>query len=348
MRQPYRLLTLGLALCAAVALVGALILLNRSHTADVDAEVGKWLLTLAAALVLTGALSMVVKQIDQRRSERQAWHDILNDLVAANQKLALARVRLQAHRSARTYQDQLAEVMAARVEMRRIGAIDIVNRDPSLTGWITAMKEYLDALGHEFAAGYLHAARQQRLDEVWLDEKMKAANQGSDAPELPGWLAEPTTAWRMLTDASRFPRLGTLLDDDAFPIDTFRTNYKLAKERLEMHAGFGKPSAESRKTRARKLAIRAGKFTGLHAEVLGELSRQVDDSVRRLEVAHEAGDSGAIQKETVTLGELTAEAVARIYREPKADSTATDSSAAALLDIQAQGAAPPRPVGTDV
>ena len=311
---------------------------------------GNWLLTVAAALVLTGALSMVVKQIDQRRSERQAWHDILNDLVAANQNLALARVRLQAHRSARTYQEQLAEVMAARVEMRRIGAIDIVNRDPSLTGWITAMKEYLDALGHEFAAGYLHAARQQRLDEVWLEEKMKAANQGGDAPELTGWLAEPTTAWRMLTDASRFPRLGALLDDQAHPIDTFRTNYKLAKERLEVQAGFGKPSAESAKNRARKLAIRAGKFARSHADVLGELGRRVDDSARRLEAAHDAGDPGAIQKETVNLGELTAEAVARVYREPEADSTATDSSAAATSDSEAHEPAPPRspgPVGID-
>jgi hypothetical protein len=63
--------------------------------------------------VLTGALSMVVKQIDQRRSERQAWHDILNDLVAANQKVILARIRLQAHQSAKTYQEQLGEVMGA-------------------------------------------------------------------------------------------------------------------------------------------------------------------------------------------------------------------------------------------
>jgi chromate transport protein ChrA len=102
MRQPYRLLTLGLALRAVAAVVGEFILLDRSRTADVGAEVGKWLLTVAAALVLTGALSMVVKQIDQRRSERQAWHGVLNDLVAANQKFVLAWVRLQAHRSART------------------------------------------------------------------------------------------------------------------------------------------------------------------------------------------------------------------------------------------------------
>lgn len=44
MRQPYRQLTLGLALCAVAAVVGALILLNHSRTVDVDAEVGKWLL----------------------------------------------------------------------------------------------------------------------------------------------------------------------------------------------------------------------------------------------------------------------------------------------------------------
>jgi hypothetical protein len=147
MRQPYRLLTVGLALCAVAAVVGALILLHRSHTVDVDAEVGKWLLTVAAALVLTGALSMVVKQIDQRRGEREAWHAILNDLVAVNQKVILARVRLQAHQSAKTYQEQLAEVMGARVEVRRIGAIDIVNKDALLSGQVTAMRVYLDALG---------------------------------------------------------------------------------------------------------------------------------------------------------------------------------------------------------
>jgi hypothetical protein len=39
----------------------------------------------------------------------------------------------------------------------------------------------------------------------------------------------------MLTDTSRFPRLvALLLDERAFPIDTFRTNDKLAEEYLKM------------------------------------------------------------------------------------------------------------------
>jgi hypothetical protein len=57
MRQPYRLLTYGLAFCAAGAVAGAFVLLHRSHTADFDLEVGKWLLTVALALALTGALA---------------------------------------------------------------------------------------------------------------------------------------------------------------------------------------------------------------------------------------------------------------------------------------------------
>jgi len=205
MRQPYRLLTFVLALCAVVAVAGAFVLLHMSHTADFDLEVGKWLLTVALAFALTGALAIVVKQIDQRRSERQAWQDILNDLVGANQKVILARVRLQAHQSAKTYQEQLAEVMAVRVEVRRIGALDIVNRDDTLSGQITAMREYLDALGREYAAGYLRVARQQRLDEAWLTKQVNEAKDGESAPLLPDQLAGPTLAWCLLKDASQFP-----------------------------------------------------------------------------------------------------------------------------------------------
>ena len=373
MRQPYRLLTLGLALCAVAAVAGAFILLNRSHTVDVDAEVGKWLLTVAAALVLTGALSIVVKQIDQRRSEREAWHGILNNLVAANQKVVLARVRLQAHQSAKTYQEQLAEVMGARVEVRRIGALDIVNRDRSLSDQITKMREYLDELGQEYAAEYLRVARQQRLDEVWLTAQMNAANDGGGggggggAPKLPDPVAGPTRAWLLLTDASRFPRLAALLDERAFPIDTFRTNYKLAKECLEMHAGFGDPPIESRIYRAKKLAKRAREFESDYEERLGGLNGRVTRSAGEVEKACkaedpdsgetqeatkvEAPDPGEIRRATVELSALTAYAVKLVYPKHERDGAAADGPPAATADIEVHPAGPPpspRPVATDV
>ncbi len=48
---------------------------------------------MAAGLLIAGAVSVIVKQIDQRRIEREAWHTVLNDIVAANQTVGLARSR---------------------------------------------------------------------------------------------------------------------------------------------------------------------------------------------------------------------------------------------------------------
>jgi hypothetical protein len=198
MRQPFRLLTIGSLVGAAGATVGALVLLYSSHKVDVGAEVGKWLLTVAAALVLTGALSMIVRDIDQRRSEREAWHAMLNDLVAANQTVALAQFRMSAYKSALMYEEQLGELMRARVELRRICVIGIVMQDAELWKLVKAMRRYLEGLGHECNEEYVRVARQQRLDELWLAEQMKAAtaaNDGTGVPVLPDALGFSGEFW---------------------------------------------------------------------------------------------------------------------------------------------------------
>ena len=177
------------------------------------AELGRWLLTLAAGAALTGALSVVFRQIDGRRTERDAWHAVLNDLVAASQTVLLARLRLSAHRSARTYQEQLS-----------------------------AMRKHLDQLGAEYEAGYLQVSRQQRLDEEWLTQQLKSAAAelappGPPPPLLPDHLANPPRAWLLLQERGQFPRLAALLDETIFSIDAFWASYKLAKRHLESLAG---------------------------------------------------------------------------------------------------------------
>lgn len=315
MRQTYRLLTLGFVLCGTAAGVGGIIFLRMSHTVDVNAEVGKWLLTLAVALVVTGALSMVVKQIDQRRNERQAWHTILIDLVAANQTVMLARFRIAAHRSALTYHEELAELMRARVELRRICAIGMVIADPPLRGNIAAMQSYLDALGREYEAEYLRVARQQRLDELRLAKQMKAANGNAAMQVIPPSLAEPTRSWCQLQDHSRFPRLAALLDDDAFQIDTFRTNYKRARGCLEMNAGFGNNSTDSSVKSARKLSGRAMSFMTTHTEMPDEVKVCISQGVCRLEDACNDKDPDplVVEAAAVQLRKATSSAVANVY-----------------------------------
>jgi hypothetical protein len=245
MRQPYLKLSFVLLLGAVLTFAVALILLNRSHTVDADAEVGKWLLTVTAALVFTGALSMVVKQIDQRRGERQAWYGVLNDLGAANHTVAMVRLYLAAERSVLTYQRQLAEIVRARLELRRISVIDIVIADSELQKDIDGMRKYLEELGDECEKGYLRVARQQRLDEVWLTDQMKAVSDGADAPVLPGRLAEPTKAWDMLMDKTQFPRIAALLDEKVYRDDAFCLHYERAKQCLERHAGFKDRSTDA-------------------------------------------------------------------------------------------------------
>jgi hypothetical protein len=314
MRQPYRALTIGFLACAAVATAGALVLLNLSHTVDVAAEVGKWLLTVAAALVLTGALSMVAKQIDQRRAEREAWHAVLHDLVAADQTVLLARLRLAAHRSARTYRDQLAELMRARVELRRILAISFVAGDLPLFRLIRAMRLYLDALGLEYESGYLRVARQQRLDEVWLTEQMKAATDGAGIPQLPALLAEPTQAWRMLEDPACFPRLAALLDDKAFALDTFRISYKLAKTYLETKAGYGARPITVLVEWGRKLAGRAEEFVTQHDDLSNEIKEQIEQAISDLQRACNDRDRLVIDDATAKLTDATSRAIRTLYQ----------------------------------
>ncbi len=297
-QQPYGWLSVGLMVGAVAAAAAAIYLLLTAHAVDVHAEVGRWLLTVAVAFAVTGALTMVVKQIDQGRTEREAWHAVLNDLVAANQTVGLARVRLDANQSAKTYQEQLAELMRARVELRRLCAIGMVIGDPPLRAHIEAMRDYLDALGREYEIGYLRVSRQQRLDELWLEDQLKAANvrPGQFSDRLPGRLlligrrcrahrlragargelqggpggipgvavldGAPVLPDRLTgpQDPEEFPRLGALLDGDAFRIDTFRTNYKRAKARLEEHAGFGSRSIDDAVESAGRFSNNAKKF----------------------------------------------------------------------------------------
>jgi hypothetical protein len=316
MQQPYRWLSVGLIAGAVAAVGGAFYFLLTAHTVDVHAEVGKWLLTVAAALVLTGALSVAVKQIDQHRSEREAWHTVLNDLVAANQTVTLARFRLLAHQSATTYQEQLAELMRARVELRRICAIGIVIGGPPLRDHVGAMQKYLDALGSEYERGYLRVSRQQRLDELWLDDQMKTANSGG-APVLPDALAEPTEAWRLLKDPKGFPRLAALLDDDAYRIDTFRTNYKRAKACLEERAGSGRRSLAAVVESAGRFSKNTMKFVTRdnpgYPAVPDGARECVMEEVGHVEGACHNRDPRAIETATAKLAKAAADAISTIY-----------------------------------
>jgi len=175
------------------------------------------------------------------------------------------------------------------------------------------MRDYLDAMGQEYESGYLHVARQQRLDEVWLTEQMKAAIDGAGMPHLPAPLAEPTQAWRLLQDAARFPRLAAFLDEDAFPLDTFRTSYKRTKTYLETKAGYGARPNTVLAGSGRKLARRANKFVTMHDGLPDEVKKPIAQEISSLESACDSEGRLAIDDATVKLTQATSRAISALY-----------------------------------
>ena len=175
--------------------------------------------------------------------------------------------------------------------------------------------------------GHLRVARQQRLDEVWLTEQMKAANHGAGAPKLPPELECPTRAWKLLTDESEFPQLVALLDDGAFKIDAFRTNYKLAKGDLERKAGFEARSTEALVEAAQKLSCRSEKFRDVHRGALSDdIVKCIEDMVGEVQKAcNNKGRPSEIEKAIDGLGKAVACAIRAVY--PLSIGTAAQDSA---------------------
>jgi hypothetical protein len=135
-------------LALAVFVIGALAL--NSSNVDVLGEIGKWLLTLGTALAVTGALSAVIKQVDERRARRAAWETRLNTVISANHTVVVIRLLLRAHKSAHAYRDQIAELTRARAQLRSLQADGAVLTSPELRAAVKAMRRYLDEVGEEY------------------------------------------------------------------------------------------------------------------------------------------------------------------------------------------------------
>jgi hypothetical protein len=165
-------LAIGLAVAAAMSAAVGIWLLVIGSSGDDNTEVGKWLLALSSALLVAGAVSTVVRVVEVSRTERETWAERLHDVMAARDTVAMARLFLSAHATAKTYQDQAAELIHVRAKLRRLKAEPGVAKDRNLLSAIDLMLGYLDDLGREYEACYLTVARQQLLDEAWLKKRV--------------------------------------------------------------------------------------------------------------------------------------------------------------------------------
>jgi hypothetical protein len=139
--------------------------------------------------------------LDRERT-RQAWlaefrSDKLKRLIAATNKVRTARILIPAHGSARTYGEQMRELLDTALEIGLlVHETDALGPDqrnlaftdwPSLSSRLRDMREYLEALQPEFQMHYERIAERQVVAEAAAaDRPQLRAEIRRDIEQLPG------------------------------------------------------------------------------------------------------------------------------------------------------------------
>ncbi|MCS7477991.1 hypothetical protein ACFFQW_48100 [Umezawaea endophytica] len=252
---------LGIA-CAAAAISGVAMVMNSDGGAAL--EIGKLLMTLAVALAVGGVATVIIRVAEDARStqvriaeqarseslrdndldraEKAEWAELLRQVVEVDESLAAARQLILAHKTAKTYAEQYKSLLESRLTLRRVILDPLMANDTSkdLRAALRRMLDYLEALSSEYEREYLPVARQQRLDEECVTVLVRALAETTPADRSSSALSQlydPTQAWKMLEDRSRFPVLNGLLQPSKYRDGEFTTSYNEAKTILESHCG---------------------------------------------------------------------------------------------------------------
>jgi hypothetical protein len=180
-------LAVVLAAMAGISALVGVVLVAGSAPDGARREIGKWCMQLALVFAGTGVVSVVVRQSELSRARREAWADLLHELVGAHDEAQMASRLLSAHATAKTYSEQVAALTAVRGTLRRLSSAPGVYEDTDLHESLLAMRRYLKDVVKEHQAKYLPTARQRRLDEEVLSFRLRrlAQSEESALPTLP-------------------------------------------------------------------------------------------------------------------------------------------------------------------
>ena len=198
-------LAVALGLIACLTAATGMILVMLSAVDDPMRDIGRWCLQLALVFAGTGVVGVVVRQYELVRARRDAWAEMLHQLVGAHDETQMAGRLLEAHATAKTYAEQITVLTNTRGTLRRLSSAPQVQDEETLRNALLTMRKYLKEVIKEYQAKYLAVARQQRLDEAVLTERFKrlAESQTTGVPQVPIELSKP------LQRGSRYKTLGS-------------------------------------------------------------------------------------------------------------------------------------------
>jgi hypothetical protein len=220
---------LGASVLVAAVLVAVVALVvaasDALDAADAWPEVPRALLTLAVGVLVAGGVASLLaahnRRVDERRSDHELRLQLVQQLRDAHNAVGKAALLIKAKRSARTYGQQVEEMLASRVRLldvhwevrarpRLCGGGDRVTR---ITALLERAARYIEAIVEEYGRHYDRVAAIQLASTRWNEARaQELAKLGR--PPLPERTRTSTVPWTELTRAETFPRLADLLGDN--------------------------------------------------------------------------------------------------------------------------------------
>lgn len=198
--QSVRFRSAELRLLVALVIAGEIIGIIGAVAAHLfrQDDLFKILATGAATLffgsLLGGVVGLVIAEFDRRRLQRAAqlqfMANVLTDLKDVYDSVDRGRTLLKAHKSAKTYGDEMRNIIAARVKLLQVmRALAVDERGKSIAKvreHVNSMEMYLSTLIVEFEERYKDVSRQQSLYEARMKSAVEAAARSNAAqPDLP-------------------------------------------------------------------------------------------------------------------------------------------------------------------
>ena len=205
-------------------------------------------ITLIFGGIIGGFLKLLFADLTlnrQRIQENAAFvSNVLNDLKSVYDRVGRVRILIPAHKSAKTYGDEMRDLIQARVTLRNvIRALDRRTEGLSegvritVSDYVADMERYLEKLTSEFQEYYKPIANLQRVYETNVAARLSAAGDHASVDRV----FEAETVWEQM---NKLEQLNGLINDaetspyrQEFEMPLDQVSGVLREELRKIHAG---------------------------------------------------------------------------------------------------------------
>ncbi|MEO1214276.1 MAG: hypothetical protein AAFY45_12165 [Bacteroidota bacterium] len=217
------ILLFALLIIIGLALWGWMLSLTwgQSNPNELLVDMGKTGASLSLITVIGGLVQFLLKNRELRNQKKVEkitfYRNVLNDLKEVYDKVERARLLIEAHRTAKTYGEQMRELIGGVVNLHNIKRAlnpEFPQLDEELRPSINAMNNFIKNLLNEYRDNYKHIAVLQQIDE----EKKKNLIETEGAEEKPD-ISEsdiPSYAWERIKDLEALKVLRDDLEYDEY------------------------------------------------------------------------------------------------------------------------------------